>query len=113
MSPRKKVTLPPVGPDIDLDEEEVYLPDGTRLTEAKAAEMAEEAMQHHYRERGRPSLTGGREKTPNLTIRVAPSTRAALERIAEAQGRRLADVGRDALDEYIRRHDRKGMRRSS
>jgi predicted transcriptional regulator len=39
-----------------------------------------------------------------LTVRVTPSTRAALERIADAQGRRLADVGRDALDEYVRRH---------
>lgn len=99
-----KVTLPPVGPDIDLDEEEVLLPDGTRLTEAKAGEMAEEAMQRHYRECGRPSITGGRQHTPAMTVRVTTTTRTALERIAEAQGRRLADVSRDALDEYVRRH---------
>ncbi len=94
----------PVGPDIDLDHEEIHLQDGSRLTEAKAEELAEEAMQDFYRSRGRPSLTGGREHTPNLTVRVTPSTRTALEEIAVAQGRRLADVGRDAFEEYIRRH---------
>lgn len=94
----------PIGPDIDLDAEEVYLADGSRLTEAEAEQLAEEAMQEYYRRRGRPSITGRGERTPNLTVRVKPSTRAALEQIAAAQGRRLADVGRDALDEYISRH---------
>ncbi len=94
----------PIGPDIDLDQEEVYLGDGARLTEAKAAELAEWALAQRQDRRGRPSLTGERETTPNLTVRVTPSTRAALEKIAKAQGRRLAEVGRDALDEYIRRH---------
>lgn len=104
MSQRKRTQLPPIGPDIDLDAEEVYLADGTRLTEAKATEMAEEAIQHHYRLRGRPSVTGGSEHTPKLTLRVPMQTRDALEEIATRQGRRLADVGRDAFDEYIRHH---------
>lgn len=104
MTTRKKITLPPVAPDVDLDVEEVHLPDGTRLTEAKAAELAEESMQRFYRDRGRPSITGEREKTPNLNIRVPKVTRAALEEIAARQGRRLAEVGREALDEYVARH---------
>lgn len=66
--------------------------------------MAEEAMQRHYRERGRPSITGGRQHPPAMTVRVTTTTRTALERIAEAQGRRLADVSRDAFEEYIERH---------
>lgn len=97
----KKLTF---GPDIDLDQEEVYLPDGTRLTEAKAAELAEKDARRYLRERGRPSITGRAEHTPRLTVRVPEPTRAALERIAGAQGRRLADVSRDALDEYVERH---------
>jgi hypothetical protein len=104
MSPPSKSPLPPIGPDIDLDAEEVYLPDGSRLTEAKAARIAEEAIAHHYRARGRPSVTGGREHTPSLTVRVPRATRAALEEIAASQGRRLADVSRDALNEYAHRH---------
>jgi hypothetical protein len=34
---------------------------------------------------------------------VAPGTRAELERIAKAEGRLLAYVSRDALDEYVAR----------
>lgn len=93
-----------IGPDIDLDDEVVLLDGGTRLTEARAAALAGSAMVAlHARRSGRPSLTGRSSNTPNLTIRVAPETRAALESIAERSGRRLADVGRQALDEYIER----------
>lgn len=102
---RQRFPKSQVGPDIDLDVEEVYLDDGTRLTEARATEIAERAMSRvRSRRAGRPSLTGALEKTPNLTIRVTQSTRRALEGIAARQGRRLADVGREALDEYVDRH---------
>lgn len=102
---RRRFTQSQVGPDIDLDVEEVYLEDGTRLTEARAAEIAETAMSRvRARRSGRPSLTGAPQKTPNLTLRVTQSTRQALEEIAARQGRRLADVGREALDEYIDHH---------
>jgi hypothetical protein len=37
-------------------------------------------------------------------VRVTTDTRTALEAIAAAQGRRLADVSREALDEYVSRH---------
>jgi hypothetical protein len=106
MSPRKPATtrtappeLYPIGPDIDLDEEEVYLADGTRLTEARAEQLAGEILDRHYP--GRRSLTGGREHTPSLTVRVTATTRKALEAIAAKQGRRLSDVSRDALEAYI------------
>lgn len=115
MSPRKtstaKVAEYPIGPDIDLDKEEVYLADGTRLTEARAEQLGEEIMERHYKAigrpfvpRGRPSLSGGSTHTPALTVRVPAATRQDLEDIATAQGRRLADVSRDALTEYAQRH---------
>jgi predicted DNA-binding protein len=63
--------------------------------------MAERALARH---RGRPSVTGGNARTPSLTVRVPPETRAALEELARAQGKRLADVSREALDEYVSRH---------
>ena len=93
--------LGPIGPDIDLDVEEVPAVDGRRLTEGLAREIAEEAITRH---RGRPSVTGGRDHTPNLTVRVQPEVREQLERIARQQGRRLSDVSRDALEEYVDRH---------
>ncbi|HLI55531.1 MAG TPA: CopG family transcriptional regulator [Actinomycetota bacterium] len=101
MARRKKTELGPIGPDIDLDTEEVYLADGTRLTEDVAAELAEEVF---GRRPGRPSITGEPAKTPNLTVRVPPEVRNSLEEIAARQGRRVADVTRDAVTEYIERH---------
>jgi hypothetical protein len=98
---RRKITPGPIGADVDLEVEDLRLPDGSRLTEDTAAAIAERALARH---RGRPSLSGGREHTPSLTVRVSASTRMALEEIAAAQGRRVADVSRDAFEEYIRRH---------
>lgn len=103
MARKRTVKLGPVGPDIDLDKEEVYLSDGTRLTEAEAEAFSERVLTQ-ARRRGRPSVSEVAVRTPNLTVRVPPDVRAALERIAKAQGRRLADVSRDALTEYAARH---------
>jgi hypothetical protein len=55
---------------------------------------------------GRPRVGGANGQGPSMQVRVrvATHTRTALEAIAAAQGRRLADVSRDALDEYVARH---------
>jgi hypothetical protein len=55
---------------------------------------------------GRPRVGGGPGEGPSaqVRVRVTSRTRAALEAIAATQGRRLADVSRDALDEYVERH---------
>lgn len=101
MTSRKKIVPGPIGADVDLEHDGVRLPDGSRLTDGRAAAIAGRAM---VRRRGRPSVTGDESHTPSLTVRVSPTTRAALEEIAAAQGRRLADISRDAFEEYIRRH---------
>lgn len=101
MSTEKKVEPGAIGEDVDLDTEDIRLADGTRLTEQLAEELATETLTRH---RGRPSLTGERRPTPRLTLRVTEDTRDALEQIAKRQGRRVADIGRDAFDEYIDRH---------
>ena len=98
---RRKITPGPVGADIDLEQEDIRLPDGSRLTDERAAEIAGRAL---ARRRGRPSVTGEGSHTPSLTVRVSSTTRAALEEIAASQGRRLADVSREAFEEYIQRH---------
>lgn len=55
---------------------------------------------------GRPRVGGAAGEGPSMQVRVrvTTDTRTALETIAAAQGRRLADVSRDALDEYVARH---------
>jgi hypothetical protein len=98
---QRKVKPGAIGADVDLDAEEVYLADGRRLTEQVAEDLAQRALARH---RGRPSVTGERVRTPSLTVRVPPETRTALEEMAKAQGKRLADVSREALDEYVSRH---------
>jgi hypothetical protein len=98
---RRKIKPGAIGSDVDLDTEEVYLADGRRLTERSAEELAQRALARH---RGRPSVTGESARTPSLTVRVPPETRSALEELAKAQGKRLADVSREALDEYVSRH---------
>jgi hypothetical protein len=55
---------------------------------------------------GRPRIGGepGEGSSAQVRVRVTSRTRTALEAIAAAQGRRLADVSREALDEYVARH---------
>ncbi len=90
-------------PVLDLDVEDIRLPDGSRLTEAKVDEIAERA---HRRHPGRFSINGERERT---APRSWPCACLALlvprsKKLRQPHGRRLADVSREALDEYIRRH---------
>jgi hypothetical protein len=98
---QRKIKPGAIGADVNLDAEEVYLADGRRLTEQGAEELAQRALARH---RGRPSVTGETARTPSLTVRVPSETRTALEELAKAQGKRLADVSREALDEYVARH---------
>lgn len=98
---KRKIAPGPIGPDVDLQKDEVRLPDGRRLTDELADEIAERTLD---RRRGRPSVSGGSRRTPSLTVRVPEPTRAALERLAQSQGKRLADVSREALEEYVSRH---------
>lgn len=53
-----RFSIDQVGPDIDLDKEEVYLDDGTRLTEELAERMGAEAAARAQAGRGRPSISG-------------------------------------------------------
>jgi hypothetical protein len=85
--------------DIDLDAEE-FIVGGERLTVARAVELAERAE----RRAGRPSLTAPGAHSPALNLRVSVDTKARLEAVAEAEGRRQSDVVREALEEYLTRH---------
>jgi hypothetical protein len=52
---------------------------------------------------GRPSLSGAGPSV-QVRVRITPDMRGALEQIAAAEGRRLSDVSRTALEEYVSRH---------
>lgn len=74
--------------------------------ESGRAEVISKPNEIRRRLGGRPRIGGAEGEGPSMQVRVrVPTrTRTALETIAAAQGRRLADVSRDALDEYVARH---------
>ncbi len=77
--------------EIDLDHEEVTLPDGRRLTPA----LAEQLATHAERGAGRPSLAQG--TSPHISFRVPQAEKDRLARYAAQHGRRPSDVAREAF----------------
>ena len=84
--------------DVDLDEVEVRRKDGTRLTEAAAAELAAEVIRRGV---GRPSLSGRAAKSPHLGLRVSPELNRRLRAKAEAEGKKPSEIVREALERYV------------
>jgi predicted HicB family RNase H-like nuclease len=89
----------PIGPDVDLDEDDVRLADGTRLTEQRAAEIIEEVR----RRGGRPSLTGEAAVSPRITFRVTPGVRDRAAQIAAREGKTVSQLAREALEARVAR----------
>ena len=87
----------PIGPDVDLDAEDVRLADGTRLTEQRAAEIIEEVR----RRGGRPSLTGDAAVSPRITFRVTPGVRDRAAQIAAREGKTVSQLAREALEARV------------
>jgi predicted HicB family RNase H-like nuclease len=98
-----------VGPDaeiedVDLDEEEVHLPDGTRLTEQRAEQLARRALAEVRRRNlvpGRKSLSGGSVHSPRVQFRVPEAIRERAEQRAAAEGKSLSALAREALEHYL------------
>ena len=87
----------PIGPDVDLEEDDVRLADGTRLTEQRAAEIVEEVR----RRGGRPSLTGEAAVSPRIAFRVTPGVRDRAAQIAAQEGKTISQLAREALEARV------------
>ena len=92
----KEYTL---GPDIDLDKEVVLDSTGERITEARAEEMAEYAIQQVRR--GRPSLSSNRQHSPQISFRVPEQLARRAEEVAAEQGKSVSQLSREALQRYL------------
>ncbi len=99
--PRRKYVL---GPDVDLDQEVVLDKSGRRVTEADAERIAEETLQALGR--GRPSLTGPGEHSPEIKARVPSALRERLREVAAQQGKSPSQVIREALERHLADHGR-------
>jgi predicted HicB family RNase H-like nuclease len=95
--PPQITTDTPIGPDVDLDNEDVRLTDGTRLTAQVAQEIVDEAR----RKVGRPSLSGEGERSPQIAFRVAPSVRRRAAEVAAKEGKTVSELAREALEDRI------------
>jgi hypothetical protein len=93
------------GPDVEVEEVDLDTADvryrGKRLTDAEAKRVADDVLS---RTPGRPSLSGAKETSPSLTVRLPKQDRARLEQVAAKRGRRPSEVVREALDDYLSRH---------
>ena len=86
-------------PDVDLEIDDVRDGQGRRITEEYAQAATAQAIASVGR--GRPSLTGTKATSPQVTFRVTPELRARAAAEAERQGRRVSDVAREALERYL------------
>ncbi|MHB1488240.1 MAG: ribbon-helix-helix protein, CopG family [Acidimicrobiales bacterium] len=84
---------------VDLNEQDVRLADGTRLTEAKAEELAGETLDRAGR--GRPSLSRSGARSPQLRLSVPDELRSRLLKRAEEEHRSISNLVRDALEHYL------------
>ncbi len=82
----------PILPDVDLATEDVRDSKGRRITEEYAERAAADALASVGR--GRPSLTGAKAPSPQVTFRVTAAE-------AAKQGRRVSDLAREALERYL------------
>ena len=93
----------PIGPDVDLDTDDVRLPDRTRLTGQHADEIVEEVR----RRAGRPSLTGHPAVSPRIAFRVTPDVRDRAAGIAAREGKTISQLAREALEARVARAERR------
>ncbi|MGH9068780.1 MAG: ribbon-helix-helix protein, CopG family [Acidimicrobiales bacterium] len=84
---------------IDLEEEDVRLADGTRLTESRAQKLAGEVLERAGR--GRPSLSRAGVRSPQLRLSVPNELRSRLLQRAEDEHRSVSNLVRDALEHYL------------
>lgn len=98
MSERDRYVVAP-GPDVDLDVEDIRLRDGTRLTNERADEIAEETLTIA---RGRPVLGGGTGgASPRVSFRIPEQVRRRAEEVAAAEDRTVSELAREALERYL------------
>lgn len=88
----------PIVEDVDLEQEDVRLPDGTRLTD----ELVDAIVDDVKRRGGRPSLTGESSVSPRISFRVTPDIRDRAGDLADREGKTVSQLAREALEARVR-----------
>jgi hypothetical protein len=87
-TPGRVTSHTPIGPDVDLDRDDIRLADGTRLTQ----DVAHSFVEHARRVAGRPSLSGNAEASPQIAFRVAPDVRDRAAQVAAREGKTISQL---------------------
>ncbi len=87
-----------LGSDVDLDAEEVRDTHGQRITEAGAAQLAEDAVAKVL---GRPSPTAPGTRSPEVKARVPRELRDRLVARARERGTSTSSLIREALEHHL------------
>lgn len=96
-TPPKIALDTPIGPDVDLETEEIRLADGTRFTNEIAEEINEQAL----RAAGRPSLSAPGQHSPSVTVRLPQHLADKLDAKAASTGKRRSQIVREALESAL------------
>ena len=88
---------------IDLDEEEFVLPDGRRLTDELAEQIAADvvARRHPNLVPGGKSLSGDGKHSPRVNVRLREDVYGRLLAFAEARHTSVSTIAREAVERYI------------
>ena len=88
------------GPDVDLSREDIRLGDGTRLT----SELEEAITEDVCRAAGRPSLSGERKHSPQVSARISPELQEELREYSKRSGLSHSQILRHALEQLMGSH---------
>ena len=88
-----------VGRDVDLDKEVIRDTTGKRITERRAQRIARDVLEQAGR--GRPSLSGGRVRSPQVSFRAPAELRAKAEERAAREGKTVSQLAREALERLL------------
>jgi hypothetical protein len=94
-----------LGPDVNLDREQVFLANGERLTNEVAESIVAELM---ARDTDRQSTSTSRQHRKRLAFQVEDSLYAEIRSLTADAGLTLSEFCRRALNSYVRE-----LRRSS
>ncbi len=80
---------------------------GRKLSAADVERLAGEAEEGYDLSKAQPQRIGrprldAKHASVRISVRAAPDLRAKLELRAKREGRRVSDVARDALEQYVR-----------
>ncbi|MGO8851349.1 hypothetical protein [Mycobacterium sp.] len=87
--------------ETDLDQDDFQF-EGERLTEGRAAKLAEEKWEKTANlVPGGKSLSGGQQHSPVVQVRVSVTTKAKLEAVAKERKVSVSKLSRQVLDHFV------------